>query len=106
VNAKYGILGGKIAQGQGGIETDDEALDEVLEERSGLVVLRAVGGKPFVVVVLAKALQEGEYGRELRHEIDYGFLALDNFHFMGNDGVQECIASSKRQPVHHLDLGG
>jgi hypothetical protein len=105
VNAKYDILGGKIAQGQGGIETDDEARDEVLEERSGPVVLRAVGGKPFVVV-LAKALQEGEYGRELRHEIDYGFLALDNFHFMGNDGVQECIASSKRQPVHHLDLGG
>jgi hypothetical protein len=61
VNAKYDILGGKIAQGQGGIETDDEARDEVLEERSGPVVLRAVGGKPFVVV-LAKALQEGESG--------------------------------------------
>jgi len=51
--------------GQGGIEAEDEAVDEVREERSGLVVLGAVGFEPFMVVVLAKGVQEGEDGREL-----------------------------------------
>lgn len=80
VDAKDGILGGEIAQGLDCIEAEDEALDEVLEERFSLFVLGAVGFEPFVVVVLAKVLQESEDWRELGHEIDYGFLALDNFH--------------------------
>lgn len=67
VDAKDGVPGGEIAQGQGGIEAEDEALDEVLKERLGLVVLGAVGFKPFVVVVLAKVVQESEDGRELGH---------------------------------------
>jgi hypothetical protein len=50
-----------------GIEAEDEALDEVLEERPGLVVLRAVSFKPFVIVVLAKGVQESEDGREWGH---------------------------------------
>ncbi len=106
MDAKDGVLGGEISQGLDCIEAEDEALDEVLEERFCLVVLGAMGGKPFVIVVLAKSVQEGEDGRELGHGMDYGFSALDSFHFMGNDGVQECIASSKRQLLLHPDLGG
>lgn len=56
VDAKDGILGSEIAQGLDGIEAEDEALDEVFEERFGPVVLWAVGFKPFVVVVLAKVV--------------------------------------------------
>lgn len=68
MDAKDGILGRQIAQGLDGIEAEDEALDEVFEERFCLVVLGAVGFKPFVVVVLAKGMQESEDGRELGHE--------------------------------------
>jgi hypothetical protein len=50
--------------GQGDIEAEDEALDDVLEEHFGLVVLGAVGGKPLVIVVLAKVVQEREDGWE------------------------------------------
>jgi len=94
VDAKDGVPGGEIAQGLDNIEAEDEALDEVLEERSGLVVLGAVGGKPFVVVVLAERVQEGEDGREWGHGIDYGFLALDNFHSWA--ATSKSIAPSKR----------
>jgi len=68
VDAKDGILGSEIAQWLDGIEAEDEALDEVLEERSGIFVLGAVGGKPFVVVILAERVQESEDGREWGHE--------------------------------------
>jgi hypothetical protein len=64
VDAKDGIPGEEIAQWLNSIEAEDEALDEILEELSGLFVLGAMGGKPFVVVVLAKVVQEGEDGRE------------------------------------------
>lgn len=67
MDAKDGILGGEIAQGLDDIEAEDEALDEILEESSGLFVLGAMGGKPFVVVVLAERVQEGEDGREWGH---------------------------------------
>ena len=75
MDAKDGIFGREIAQGLDGIEAEDEALDEVFEERFGLFVLGAVGFEPFVIVVLAKVLQESEDGREL------GLQALDSFHF-------------------------
>ncbi|MCX6676862.1 MAG: hypothetical protein NTU95_02815 [Methanothrix sp.] len=71
MDAKDGILGGQIAQGLDGIEAEDQALDEVLEERFGLVVLDAVGFKPFMVIVLAKVVQESEDGLELGHGIDW-----------------------------------
>jgi len=32
MDAKDGVLGSEIAQGQGGIEAEDEALDEVFED--------------------------------------------------------------------------
>jgi hypothetical protein len=67
VDAKDGVPGDELAQWLDDIKAEDEALDEVLEERFCLVVLWAVGGKPFVVVVLAKAVQESEDGRELGH---------------------------------------
>jgi len=67
MDAKDGVFGGEIAQGLDGIEAEDEALDEVFEERFCMVVLGAVGRKPFVVVVLAKVSQESEDGRELGH---------------------------------------
>ena len=70
VDAKDGIFGSQIAQGLDDIEAEDEALDEVLKERFGLVVLGAVGFEPFVVVVLAKLVQESEDGRELGHGIE------------------------------------
>jgi len=73
VDAKDGILGSEIAQRLDEIETEDEALDEVLEERSGFFVLGAVGFKPFVVVVQAKVLQESEDGRELCHGNEWDF---------------------------------
>ncbi len=63
--AKDGVPGGEIAQRLDGVEAEYQVLDEVREERSGLVVLGAVGCKPFMVVVLAKGVQEGEDGREL-----------------------------------------
>lgn len=69
MDAKDGVPGSEIAQGLNSIEAEDEALDEVLEERSGLFVLGAVGCKPLVVVVQAKVLQESEDGRELGHGI-------------------------------------
>jgi hypothetical protein len=74
MDAKDGIPGSQIAQGLDGIEAEDEALDEVLEERSGLVVLGAVGRKPFVVVVPAKVVQESEDGRELGHGEIFVFM--------------------------------
>lgn len=61
VDAKDGIFGGKIAQGLDGIEAEDQALNEVLEERSCLVVLGAVGCKPIVIVVQAKARMGGNW---------------------------------------------
>jgi len=67
VDAKDGVLGSQIAQGLDGIEAKDQALDEVLEERFGLVVLGAVGFKPFMVIVQAKVVQESEDGLELSH---------------------------------------
>jgi hypothetical protein len=79
VDEKDGVPGGEISQRLDGIEAEDEALDEVLEECFGLVVLGAVGCKPFVVVVLAKVLQESEDGRELGHGKGIGRQALDNF---------------------------
>jgi hypothetical protein len=68
VDAKDGIFSGEITRG---MASGDEALDEVFEERFGLVVLGAVGFKPFVVIVPAKVSQEGEDGQELGHGIDY-----------------------------------
>ena len=62
MDAKDGVLGGEIAQGLDGIEAEDEALDEVFEERFGLFVLGAVGFEPFVVVVLAKACRKAKMG--------------------------------------------
>jgi hypothetical protein len=81
VDAKDGIFGSEIAQWLDGIEAEDEALDEVLEERFCLVVLGAVGFKPFVIVVLAKVVQESEDGLELGHGKGIGRQALDSFHF-------------------------
>ena len=81
VDAKDGIFGREIAQRLDGIEAEDEALDEVFEERSSLIVLGAVGCKPFVVIVQAKVVQESEDERELGHGIDFGLQALDSFHF-------------------------
>ena len=69
MDAKDGVFGSQIAQGLDGIEAEDEALDEVFEERFGLFVLGAVGCKPFMVIVQAKVVQESEDGRELGHEI-------------------------------------
>lgn len=51
VDAKDGVLGRQIAQGLDGIKAEDEALDEVLKKQFGLVVLGAVGFKPFMVIV-------------------------------------------------------
>ena len=68
MDAKDGIFGREIAQGLDGIEAEDEVLDEVFEERSSLIVLGAVGFKPFVVIVQAKVVQETEDGLELGHE--------------------------------------
>ncbi|MDD4446500.1 MAG: hypothetical protein PHN61_02350 [Methanothrix sp.] len=70
-DAKDGILGREIAQGQGGIEAEDEAQDDVLEERSGIFILGAVGFKPLMVVVLAKGVQESKDGREVGHGMDW-----------------------------------
>ena len=67
MDAKDGVLGRQIAQGLDGIEAEDQALDEVFKEHFGLVVLRAVGFKPFMVIVLAKVVQESEDGLELGH---------------------------------------
>ena len=67
VDAKDGVLGGQIAQGLDGIEAEDQALDEVLKEQFGLVVLGAVGLKPFVVIVLAKVVKKSEDRLELGH---------------------------------------
>ena len=85
MDAKDGVFGSETAQGLYGIEAEDEALDEVLEERFGLFVLGAVGCKPFVVVVQAKVVQETEDGRELGHGNELGLQALDSFHFMRED---------------------
>ena len=74
VDAKDGIFSREITQGLDGIEAEDEALDEVFEERFGLFVLGAVGCKPFVIIVQAKGVQESEDGRELGHEIDWDFM--------------------------------
>ena len=71
VDAKDGIFSREIAQGPDGIEAEDQALDEVLKERFGLVVLGTTGFEPFVVVVQAKVVQESEDGLELGHGIDY-----------------------------------
>jgi hypothetical protein len=54
MDAKDGVPGGEIAQGLDGVEAEDEALDEVFEERFGLFVLGAVGFEPFMVIVQAK----------------------------------------------------
>jgi len=87
VDAKDGVFGREIAQGLDGIEAEDEVLDEVLEERSCLFVLGAVGCKPFMVIVQAKVVQESEDGRELGHGIDFGLQGLDSFHcFLENIG--------------------
>ena len=75
MDAKDGVPGCQIAQGLDDIEAEDEALDEVLEERFGLFVLGAMGFEPFVVVVQAKVVQESEDGLELGHVIDYYSLA-------------------------------
>ena len=53
VDAKDGIFGRQIAQGLDSIEAEDQARDKVLKELLGSVIIRAVGFKPFVVVVLA-----------------------------------------------------
>ena len=95
MDAKDGIFSREIAQGLDCIEAEDEALDEVLEERFGLFVLGAVGFEPFMVIVQAKVVQESEDGLELGHGMDFGLHALDNFHFTSN-GVQECIVSSPK----------
>ena len=81
MDAKDGVFGSETAQGLYGIEAEDEALDEVLEERFGLFVLGAVGCKPFVVVVQAKVVQESEDRLELGHGNELGLQALDSFHF-------------------------
>jgi hypothetical protein len=94
VDAKYGVLGSEIAQRLDGIEAEDEALDEVFEERSGFFVLGAVGCKPFVVVVQAKVVQESEDGLELSHGIDFGLQGLDSFHFMRLDAGRKGERSS------------
>jgi hypothetical protein len=64
VDAKDGIFSGEITRG---MASGDEALDEVFEERFGLVVLGAVGFKPFVVVIQTKVVQESKDGQELGH---------------------------------------
>jgi hypothetical protein len=74
VDAKDGVFGGQVAQVLDWIEAEDEALDEVLKEQFGPVVLGAMGFKPFVVIVLAKGVEKSEDRLELDHEIEVGKL--------------------------------
>jgi len=74
VDAKDGVLGSQIAQGLDDVEAEDQALDKVFKEHFGLVVLGAVGFKPFMVIVQAKVVQESEDGLELGHGIDWDFM--------------------------------
>ena len=48
-----------------GVEAEDQALDEILKDRFGLVVFRAMRFKPFVVIFLAKLAQKIEDCLEL-----------------------------------------
>ena len=61
-------------------------LNELFKAHPGLIVFRAMRFEPFMVIVLAKAAQKIEDRLELRHENRSCAQALDNFHFMLEDG--------------------
>ena len=82
IDAEDGVFGRQIAQGLDGVESEDQALDELLKDHLGPFVFRAMQFEPFVVIILAKRAQKIEDRLELGHESRLCLQALDNFHFM------------------------
>ena len=56
------------------------------QRSSGLIVFRTMRFEPFVVIVLAKSAQKIEDRLELGHMNRLCSQALDNFHFMRENG--------------------